>query len=518
MPLSTGNSIYAFTYGNGTTGIAYRRPEYQEAITKWLAVDDTQKGQQRIKCLGEYYLPFFGTQLRSVDAFSCTEDYQAYLRQYNSLTQEEATRYINYKKRAVFYNYIAPTVAGLVGLATKANLEFEADDGLEFAEDNVDGAGTTLEQQYKRTTELVIKHGRAGILVDFPGGDEDASQEDVNNGISRPYSTVYTAEQIINWGDSREGAEKKINLVVLAEVQWNRAENGFDLELDVQFRVLKLEGGVYTQDVRNTANEIIEGPFTPRDSAGNTLDFIPFQFIGSVNNDTDVDESKMYDMAAINVGHYVNSADYENASWLVGQPIPWASGVDKNWVDQNMPGGVQLGSGAMFVVPQGEKFGIEQVQPNIMAFEAMSHKENQMIALGAKMINPNGSFDSATEAAINNQSEASFLQSVMDNVESGYTRVLEWMGLFSGAEVEEFSNPTDLESYLADPQMLAQVIASWTTGLTSKEDARAYQRDIGVLKRTNEEIDDDIDNDTSGILDGVETDLTPAIENPNSGQ
>ena len=46
MPLISG--IYQFAYGNGTTGIAYRRPEYLEAIRRWLSVDDTQKGQERI--------------------------------------------------------------------------------------------------------------------------------------------------------------------------------------------------------------------------------------------------------------------------------------------------------------------------------------------------------------------------------------------------------------------------------------------------------------------------------------
>lgn len=496
---------YAYAYGNGTTGIEYRRPEYQEALTRWLAVDDTQKGQQRIKCMGEFYLPFFGTQVRPSSSFGCTEDYQSYMLDYNSLTAQESARYINYLKRAVFYNYISPTVGGLVGLATKEPLEFEADEGLEFARDNIDGAGTTLEQQYKRTTELVIKHGRAGILVDFPQIEGAASQEDVNNGLARPYSTVYTAEQIINWGEGRVGADKRINLVVLAEIQWNRAENGYDLEAEIQYRVLRLADGLYTQEVRNDADEIIEGPFEPTDATGQRLDFIPFQFIGAVNNDVEIDESKMYDMAAINLGHYINSADYENCAWLAGQVIPWGSGFDKSWVDRNMPGGIQLGSGSFVAVPDGETFGLAQAKPNVMSFEAMGHKQTQMVAMGAKMVDPSGSFDSATEAVINSQSEKSFLQSVMGNVDSAYTQVLEWIGLFAGAELEKFNNPTDLNIVLADPQMFAQVMASFTMGITPRRAVLEYERKIGVLEMTDEEVEDEVEDDTSGLLDNVET-------------
>jgi hypothetical protein len=175
-----------------------------------------------------------------------------------------------------------------------------------------------------------------------------------------------------------------------------------------------------------------------------------------------------------------------------------------------MPGGLTIGSGAFIPVPAGEQFGIVQVQPNSMAFEAMGHKEKQMLAMNAKMVSPDGSFDTATEATINSQSENSFIQSIVDNIETGYTNVLEWMALFSGSELIEFSNPVDLSALVADPQMLAQLIDSWLKGIIAKEDVRAYQRSVGVLERGDEEIDEDIANDTSGLtLDNVETTITP---------
>lgn len=477
-------------------GVEFVRQEYTDNLPRWVIVDDTQKGQIQVKDRGETYLPFYGTQERPPSSFEHTEDYQVYRRNYQALTADQQARYLNYLKRAIFYNYVSRTVAGLVGMATKEPLTVEVDQGLQFAVDDIDGAGMSLAQQYRRTIERAIKHARAGLLVDYPPTDGEVTQEQINNGIARSYCTLYKADQIINWGEERVGADTRVNLVVLLECIQERGEDGYSLEDVKQYRVLRLIDGLYEQVVYNEKEEIIEGPFYPTDSSGNRLGFIPFQFVGAINNDVHIDESTVYDIASLNIGHYANSADYENSAWLCGQPMPWISGVDQNWTRENA--GLSLGSGSIMPVPSGEKFGIEQSQPNSQAYEAMQHKQGQMIALGAKMISDQ-SFNSATEAAINNQSETSYLQSVIDNVTNAYLNVLEWMGVFEGANVVEFKNPTDLTMFMADPQMLAQLVASWQTGLISKEDVRDYQRKIGVLERTNEEIDDLIEMDDTGL-------------------
>ena len=481
-------------------GVEFKRKEYIDNLPRWVIVDDTQKGQLQVKYRGETYLPFYGTQPRPSSSFEHIEDYEIYNRNYQALTAEQAARYVNYLKRAIFYNYVSRTVGGLVGMATKEPLIVEVDTGLQFAVNDIDGAGMSLSQQYKRCVELTVKHARCGLLVDYPPTDGEVTQEQINQGIARSYCTLYKADQIINWGEERVGADTRVNLVVLEECIQERAENGYDLEDVKQYRVLRLVDGLYELAVYDDKEDIVEGPFYPTDNSGNRLNFIPFQFVGAINNDVHIDESTVYDISSLNIGHYINSADYENSAWLCGQPMPWISGVDQNWTRENA--GLNLGSGSIVPVPAGESFGVVQTQPNSQSYEAMQHKQTQMIALGAKMISDQ-SFSSATEAAINNQSETSYLQSVIDNVTNAYSKVLDWMGLFEGASVIEFKNPTDLTMFMADPQMLAQMVASWQTGLISKEDVRDYQRKIGVLDRTNEEIDDLVEMDDSGInLDG----------------
>jgi len=479
-------------------GIDYKRPEYNDNLPRWQVVDDTQKGEICIKSKGEKYLPFYGTQPRLPDTFDSDYAYNEYYLNYQYLTNEQKNRYKNYLKRAKFYNYVSRTVGGLVGMATKDALTISVDQRLEFVNTDINGEGMSLSQQYKRTTELTIKHARCGLLVDYPQTNGQVTQEQINQGVARSYCTLYKADQIINWGSTRFGAATKLSLVVLAEVQL-LPKDGDSYELDevTQYRVLRLVDGLYQQEVLADNGELIEGPYQPTDNLGNRLDFIPFQFVGAINNDADPDETTVYDIASLNVGHYINSADYENSSWLCGQPIPWISGVDQQWQRENA--GLSLGSGAMIPVPQGGQFGIEQTQPNSQAFEAMSHKQDQMIALGAKMITGGGSFNSATEAAINNQSETSFLQSVIGNVTDAYQVVLDWMALFEGSGDTSIENPADLMVFTADPQMAAQVALQWQSGLISKEDARDYMRKIGTLERNDEEIDDLIDMDDSGL-------------------
>ena len=476
--------------------VDFKLPAYGANVHRWNIVDDTQSGQKRIKEVDEgfLYLPFFGTNFSPINSgFGRTEQDKIAERQSN-ISLQENLRYSNYLHRAIFYNYISRTVAGLTGLITKDKVVYEADSAMEYVADDIDGGGLSLDQQMKRATELVVKHARCGMLVDFPTTEDGGSfsQKDINNGMARAYNTVYRAGQIINWRTSRVGSQTKLTLVVLAESSEEVGEDGFEVEYKTQYRELRLINGIYTQSLWDEDKKLIGEVQVPKYKNGSTLDHIPFHFVGAVNNDSDVDESILYDMAEINVGHYRNSADYENTLWLCGQPTPWMSGIDEQHLA--LMGGVPvLGSGSLVPVPAGERFGIEQIEPNQMSYEGMGHKQDQLIALGVKAMGGGNAFKTATEASINNQSETSFIQGIKDNVVSAYQAVLVDMELFNGGKVKEFKNPTDLSMLASDPQMLAQVVNAWGMNLIAKEDARDYMRRTSAIKRSDQEIDDDIE-------------------------
>ncbi|MBL1368232.1 DUF4055 domain-containing protein, partial [Acinetobacter baumannii] len=109
------------------------------------------------------------------------------------------------------------------------------------------------------------------------------------------------------------------------------------------------------------------------------MDEIPFMFVGSHNNDPEIDNPPMYDLAELNIAHYRNSADYEEAVYMMGQPTYWFSGLTKEWIKEVLGGKIQLGSVGGVLLPANSSAGLLQPTPNTMAKEAMDQKENQMV-------------------------------------------------------------------------------------------------------------------------------------------
>ena len=83
-------------------------------------------------------------------------------------------------------------------------------------------------------------------------------------------------------------------------------------QMDVLERVANNAGITGEELVRETLKRVL-------DSLEQPWRVIPFQFLGSENNDTSIDDSPLYDMAEVNIGHYRNSADYEEAAYRSGE-------------------------------------------------------------------------------------------------------------------------------------------------------------------------------------------------------
>jgi len=146
----------------------------------------------------------------------------------------------------------------------------------------------------------------------------------------------------------------------------------------------------------------------------------------------------------------------------------------------------------LLALPQGAAFGIEQTQPNMVSMEAMNHKQQAMIQMGAKLISSNASFNTASEAIIASASENSRLQTLIDNVVMAYEKAMGALSDFNGSTAPVFTIDTDLSAVMADPQLAIAVTDSWMKGLIPAKDARDYQRSVGLINRTEEEIEDDL--------------------------
>ena len=324
------------------TDVTFTRSEYTAAKYRWRLVRDVCKGSETVKAAGDYYLPRPNASDKS---------------------QDNKDRYDAYKKRAVFYNATGRTKHSLVGAVFRTWPTLTVPGALDYVTKDIDGQGVSVYQQSQSVIGHLLEVGRHGLLVDYAAVEAGTvSKADEQAGRARANVASYPAESIINWKTRQVGGQHLLSLVVLREKVDVDTDDGFGSEQVVQYRVLRLDvSGVYTQEVweeGSSKTEMTIAPFTPLNGAGQPWRVIPFQFLGSENNDTSIDDSPLYDMAEVNIGHYRNSADYEEAAYLVGQPQPWMSGLDEQWRDHLEKAGIFLGSRAPWLLPVNGACGV----------------------------------------------------------------------------------------------------------------------------------------------------------------
>lgn len=455
--------------------VAATRTDYDFLLPSWNLIRDCVAGPERVKAKGKDYLPVPNA---------------------TDTSPENKERYAQYKERAVFYGVTGRTLSGLSGQVFRKNPDIKLPTVLGGYSDNIDGAGVSLWQQSKRTLTDVLAYSRAGLFVDYPDTEgRVASRADIMEGRIRPTITRYEPWDIINWRTRKIGGEHKLSLVVISE-QYVTDDDGFEQGFDFSWRVLRLdEEGYYLMEEwinQGTAREPdynVRRSFTPTDASGNRLTYIPFIFIGSVNNDPDPDPPLLYDLASLNIAHYRNSADYEESVFMVGQPTPYFSGLTVDWVNDVLKGKVHLGSRAAVPLPEGGNAGLLQVNPNTLPAEAMKHKEQQMVALGAKLLDTGNTYRTATEAVIKDFGEHANLTTVSNNVSRAYETALKYMAAYvqSGEPEITFELNTDFEASRLDANEQAQLVALWQSGAIVEKEMRDALRRSGVATLSDED-------------------------------
>lgn len=469
-PVPTINSPHG---KDSSPNVSYVRPEVTSALSRWNQITDCIAGQDAIKFKKDKYLP-----IPDLDVGGGASD----------------QRYTNYINRAVFYNVTGRTLAGLVGQVFGRETVTEFPPELALLETDVAGAGVSIEQQAKKVLENVLSLGRAGLLADFPKTETIVTKEQEQSGELRPIIKAYRPENIINWRTKRVGAKVMLSLVVLVETV-DVEDDGFEVTTATAYRVLRLnEAGEYTVQVyiEDNTNGVItmspetEEPIVPTKADGSTFDFIPFQFVGPENNDANIDAAPLYSLSNLNIAHYRNSADFEDSCFVAGQPTAVFTGLTEEWVNNVMKGKVYFGARGGVMLPKGGMATLLQANPNNMPMAAMEHKEKQMVALGAKLVQEQNIRRTATEARQDEASETSILGSATKNVNAAYTQALLWAQLFTNGDGKiTFTLNSDFDLSNMTPAERQQLVAEWQSEAITWAEMRT------ALKRARIAYEDD---------------------------
>ena len=415
-------------------------------------------------------------------------------------SEENASRNSQFQDRAVFSDIAGQTVRGFVGLVFNKEPNAELPAGLDYLEENADGAGVSIYQQSQEVVEDLARVSLAGLWVDFPKTDGPVSAEDISS--RKVFATInhFAASQIWNWRTTRRGSQVLLELVVLKSSEEIVGEDGYSVETQDVFLELYLDNDVYTvREWRPSTDEAEwepSDPVVPKQHNGQTWDIIPFMFVGAQSNTWRIDAPVLRGLVELNIAHYNNSAIYEDSVFIVGQAQPWMSGLDIDTMKAFEENGYYIGSGRLMGVPSGEKLDFAQPKENTLAREAMKDKLEMMIGLGAYFIQPGSAVKTATQSSGEQRVQHSVLSLISSNVSEAYIQCIEWCGLFMGVTGNiEFKLNQDFVDPDATPQELQQVIAGFMQNAIPMADYLEWMKRHKYIAqdKTVEEFEDEVE-------------------------
>lgn len=454
--------------------VAFTRLDIAKLLPQYYLIRDCLGGETTIKDARDKYLP-------KPDP--------------TDTSAENKERYKAYLRRAVFYNVTRRTLSGLIGQVFMRDPIVKLPPAMDSVQKDTTGTGVDLTQQAKKSLSLTLAYSRSGLLVDYPETNGVVTKAQIESGEIRPTISSYSPQEIINWRVLEKGAREILSLVVLAET-FPLADDGFEIKQKGQFRVLRLDAitgnyviEIWREPIPNDAdgtaipkgNFVVHSIINPTGFDGLPLKEIPFSFIGSENNDSYPDNPNMYDLASINVAHYRNSADYEEACYMLGQPTVVMTGLTEEWLNNVLKNKVNFGSRGGIPLPTGATAELLQAKENTMMKEAMETKERQMVALGAKLVEQKQVQRTAFETKVEATSEGSILSSTTKNVASAYLWALKWCARLMGQDENavEFELNTDFDIARMTPEEVKQTILNWQSGAITFGEMRDVLRKAG---------------------------------------
>lgn len=298
-------------------------PQYHEFQDSWRIMEDCYAGPRRIKALGPVYLPPTRGMIRdgallsnlrnrfTGDGYGVTYVNDWYFLRRGSGVPDGETRYWDYLKRAVFYNYVREAVKIGIGVMHHKPPTIELPNAMQDMVKSASVRGESMAMLLRRINVQQLVLGRLGLFLDLP-------KETQERGRERPYIVLYRAPQIINWddGESEELTLPKLNLVVLDESAAQRTGD-FEWETVEQHRVLvmgnlevnepraRYKAGVFTKEEGFRPDGL-----KPPVVRGKPLDEIPFVICNACDHESAPEEPPLMGLAEVALAIYRGDADY----------------------------------------------------------------------------------------------------------------------------------------------------------------------------------------------------------------
>ncbi len=475
------------------SNIDAKHPDYDKMKDKWQLVDDAEAS-----CYEKHVIP------------------PVYPGRYT--TARVSFRNANYIARAIFSNFVYNTLSVLVGTATYKEPNIVLPEALEYLRNDCTEDRLSINQFTRKSLRNVAAKGRWVMLTDFPVIDKGLTSEQIAKIDPKPHIRYYKAEDFGNWDYVNYNGGKKLSWACLRE-EVRRRVDGYKWACEYQYRILELdENGYYRFMLRNKDDkDLLEDWVYPRFN-GQLIDYIPLDVVGAEDNNLEVDEPPMHPLAHINFGHLRNSASYEDNLDAHAQGTLFIASTlnASQWKEMTAVKPVMMGSReGHYIGAPGSTATLTQLQAGQELANAMSHKEQQLLAMGAFMfVSASSNAPVETTQMYMGSKNSPIVNYVKNYQQALYNQFVNCARFLNVAEEGININfPVDFIPKNADATVMGQLLAQQMAGIVSKRVLRDYDRNVDLLPEgmTDEDIDKDIAKENADPLGGV---IIP-IDNPN---
>lgn len=462
-----------------------QHPSYAKGLARWKRCRDVLEGEDAVHAAGIEYLP--------------------------KLSGQDDSEYKAYVDRTPFYGATSRTVDGYVGMIFRKEPDLNVS-GIDNLLQDITLADTTINEFAEAITREVIGVGRFGVLVEYPiVTDQRPTVAQAQAANHRPYATSYPAESILNWRMERVNNSMQLTMLALKEAvtEW---KSDFESDTIEQIRGLFLELGEsgyrYVQRIYRKSSEngksgawMQVGDDIIPVMKGKPLPYIPFQFFGPAHNGPEIQKPPIYDLVALNLSHYRSTADLEHGAHFTGLPTAVVTGYQ---VGENEK--LSIGSANAWVFPASDANAkyLEFTGQGLGALEnIINRKQDQMAAIGARMLSPEKAAAEAAETVkLRHAGEGAVLSTISGMISQGLTRVLNIMSEWAGAGTNQSVtlNTDFIEIGMTGPELTA-LVGAWQSGAISRETMfwNLQQGEMIPPGVTSDEEKDKIDLDTPGM-------------------
>jgi hypothetical protein len=357
--------------------------------------------------------------------------------QANRCNAQNALRRASYWSRGRWFPAAGRTFESLSGMVWSKDPESDIQPKLEYVIDNADGTGCGIREVAQKVTAKVIEDARYGVLVDMPPAPTDGNGNRVQlTAIQNedpkflPKWIQYDADNIIYFRSS--GNSCAIDEIRLLEVK-SVKKNEFDWEDKIYVRRLIMVDGVYHNQLWDDKDTMLSDDIPVANSS--TLNEIPFQFFGADDNSPEYSKLPLYDLANVNLGHFVLDCDNRDNLHYHGQGMTVVS-TDMNADEFNEmnPNGLDVGARGMNMLGANDKVSIMQIEATGAIPAEMLRDEDRMVMSGAQLVTDNGGNETATAKRIDANASMSALKRISFNITDGFKQLLTWTAQFLGEE------------------------------------------------------------------------------------